>query len=112
MFLTNFFKARKEFQDFISEIDKRTEHQWISSWGGTPSPLIRETCRLIQQEMGLPSFYLLPNDPLRLVFFNRTNDMREITALTSTSDLVGVDLTGYRDMAMRDLFLESSQSHA
>jgi hypothetical protein len=53
--------------------------------------------------MGLPNYFLMPEDPLWLVFFNHGHDMKEISALRAVEDVCGVCLDKYFNMKMRDL---------
>ena len=102
MLFVRYFKGRKEYKMFVEQLRQRTEEDWIESWGDRINA-IGEVCSVIEKEMVLPNRFLMPEDPLRLVFFSLSHDMREIPALIKVSDVCAVSLDEYFGMKMADL---------
>jgi hypothetical protein len=102
MLFTRYFKERSDYKKFAQELCQRTEEKWIESWGDRIRD-INEVCLIIEKEMKLSNRFLMPEDPLRLVFFNLSHDMREIPALVRVSGICAVSLDEYFKMTMADL---------
>jgi hypothetical protein len=102
MFFERYFKGRSDYKRFVQELRQRTEKGWMASWGERVLS-IGEICSVIESEMNLPNCFLMPEDPLRLVFFNLSQDMREISALERVSGICSVSLDDYSNMTMADL---------
>lgn len=82
----------------------------MKSWGDRIHDIV-EVCLIIEKEMKLPNHFLMPEDPLRLVFFNLNHDMREIPALGKVSGICAVSLDEYFNMTMADLVSGSQKGH-
>lgn len=102
MLFKRYFRGRIKYKKFVQKLRQRTEEDWIESWGDRIND-IGKVCLVIEKEMDLPNRFLMPEDPLWLVFFNLSHDMREISALMKVSDVCAVSLDEYFNMNMADL---------
>lgn len=77
-------------------LQHRTREQFLAAWKDVPG--FREELIVdIAHEMDLPGIFLLPEDPVMMVFWDSSTHMRNVAVVLLLAEKYGIDLSGKFD---------------
>jgi hypothetical protein len=94
---------RKKNHIFIKKLKVRTKIDWENAWAKRKNKNIFTLCLIIQNEMKLPNYFLLPDDYMIDVLCDPTVDMRDVSTMIEIESLTIREIEDYNHMTMSDL---------